>query len=649
MHFHTANHHHYHHHHRISTIPLDVDSNHTIYPCDPPSRTATDINTKNNATTMAGDIEFERGDGSSSSSRSRSSGSSHITSSRSNSPPRPPLPLPAELSLMILSFTPLEDLKSFSLCSKSCRELCLPVLFRGIGVSHVSITAFEDGGSLCHLRSSVRYINLTVPKDTPFSHLVYKYKKYTHFLRLFPHLSALRLALYTSRATQYLLFLAIFSTISTYSFYTNLKALYLECLVDLEDLEEDDEDGTTSGEYNVDDYVLFRKCGEWEFLSSPAILNGFNEFDKEGEAATTTVDCEAFARRLRKCGGVNIEKGIRYPPSLEEIYFTTPLAFRFRRGSKDYKPGFPEMLVLNCCTNSTSPSHLNSNYKTNGEYSGDGGQKGTLKRLEIFAACLYTPRFSPSRLQTYLDHHNNNNNQASIPGDVIIYPNVTRLRFDVAGFQNRNLREIRIRFPNLEELFIAVWEEGSDESVMPQYETGKVVYKAIVEMKKLKRIGLPWPVRAESGKVTVKHLERSVEWWKERGAVVGSMGGLESVEFVRKVKDKKEEYAGCKITRRTVNGHEEGWEYDWDVGKRPLPRFKDAPTLWALEAFEGWQDDMGANSEDEEEDEENANGQENGNANGNNRSLNVVTEGGDSEYESDYDIWAEDDSEYMNE
>ncbi|KAK6542458.1 hypothetical protein TWF694_006412 [Orbilia ellipsospora] len=638
MHFQTNNHHFYH----RTSISIPLDPNH-IYPCEPPSRAANNINNKNNATTiMAGSINVERD--------SSGSGSRSIYI-RSSTPPRPqqpqlqqrpPLPLPAELSLMILSFTPLEDLKSFSLCSKSCRALCLPVLFRGIGVSHVSIAAFEDGGSLCHLRSSVRYINLTVPKDTPFSHLVYKYKKYTHFLRLFPHLSALRLALYTSRATQYLLFLAIFSTISTYPFYTNLKALYLECLVDLEDLEEDDEDGTTSGEYNVDDYVLFRKCGEWEFLSSPAVLNGFDEGNDT--ATATTVDCEAFARRLRKCG-VNMEKGIQYPPSLEEIYFTTPLAFRFRRGSKDYKPGFPEMLVLNCCTNSTSTAYSNS--KINGEYG--GGKRGTLKRLEIFAACLYTPRFSPSRLQTYLDHHHQKS--TSIPTDVIIYPHVTRLRFDVAGFQNRNLREIRIRFPNLEELFIAVWEEGSDESVMPQYESGKVVYKAIVEMKRLKRIGLPWPVRAESGKVTVKHLERSVEWWKERGAVVGSMAGLEMVEFVRKVKDKKEEFAGCKIRRRRGGTDGEGWDYNWDVGKRPLPRFKDAPTLWALEAFEGWQDDMGANSEDEDEEENNTNGQENGSNGSNGRlvSSNVVTEGGDSEYESDYDIWAEDDTEHMNE
>ncbi|KAK6522353.1 hypothetical protein TWF281_002919 [Arthrobotrys megalospora] len=75
------------------------------------------------------------------------------------------LNLPVDVLLPIVEYLPLDDLKSFSSCSRACRKVSSRTLFRGIKLSsYESICAFESG-SLAPHRQHVCHVNLAPVLD----------------------------------------------------------------------------------------------------------------------------------------------------------------------------------------------------------------------------------------------------------------------------------------------------------------------------------------------------------------------------------------------------------------------------------------------------------------------------------------------------
>ncbi|KAF3919131.1 hypothetical protein ABW21_db0207413 [Orbilia brochopaga] len=72
------------------------------------------------------------------------------------------IPLPAELCYAILEHVPCRDLKAFSLCSKTCHELAVPLIFRAICFDTQS-PVLAEGGALSHRLRYVRHLRFELP------------------------------------------------------------------------------------------------------------------------------------------------------------------------------------------------------------------------------------------------------------------------------------------------------------------------------------------------------------------------------------------------------------------------------------------------------------------------------------------------------
>ncbi|KAF3929068.1 hypothetical protein ABW20_dc0104826 [Dactylellina cionopaga] len=68
------------------------------------------------------------------------------------------LSIPYELTLGIIAYLDFEELCNFSACSKPCREICLPTIFRSIKLYPQTCQAFQNDGSLAHIRYAVRKV-----------------------------------------------------------------------------------------------------------------------------------------------------------------------------------------------------------------------------------------------------------------------------------------------------------------------------------------------------------------------------------------------------------------------------------------------------------------------------------------------------------
>ncbi|KAK6535533.1 hypothetical protein TWF694_001988 [Orbilia ellipsospora] len=139
------------------------------------------------------------------------------------------LSLPPELYLLVLSYLPDIDIRSFSSCSKACRDLTLPYLFRSLKLCDASLAAFRFGGTFHHLRSKVRHITFNNLNFSDVLQTITLARQYCTFLHLFPHLSSLRIRFLAIIELRSLLPIMILSRISKYRFYRNLKKLSLEC------------------------------------------------------------------------------------------------------------------------------------------------------------------------------------------------------------------------------------------------------------------------------------------------------------------------------------------------------------------------------------------------------------------------------------
>ncbi|KAK6522040.1 hypothetical protein TWF281_002609 [Arthrobotrys megalospora] len=72
--------------------------------------------------------------------------------------------IPSEIFRPIISRDLLrfDDILSFSLCSKECRDRTLPILFKGIKLNLTSAKALDKGESLWGIGPEVRYATVKI-------------------------------------------------------------------------------------------------------------------------------------------------------------------------------------------------------------------------------------------------------------------------------------------------------------------------------------------------------------------------------------------------------------------------------------------------------------------------------------------------------
>ncbi|EPS39118.1 hypothetical protein H072_7109 [Dactylellina haptotyla CBS 200.50] len=137
--------------------------------------------------------------------------------------------LPPELYLLVLSYLPEIDVRSFSLCSKACRDLTIPYLFRSLKLCEASLAAFQAGGSFHSLRFKVRHVTFRSLGFSDVLKTISLARQYCENLYLFPELIGLRIQFLAIIELRSLLPIMILRMISTCAFYKNIKSLSLEC------------------------------------------------------------------------------------------------------------------------------------------------------------------------------------------------------------------------------------------------------------------------------------------------------------------------------------------------------------------------------------------------------------------------------------
>ncbi|KAK6338605.1 hypothetical protein TWF696_009417 [Orbilia brochopaga] len=139
---------------------------------------------------------------------------------------------PLDIHLLILQYLTVSDLKAYSLCSKWHRDLVLPLLFRSLRLSQASARAFEIGGCLGHLNSSVRRVALCgSAHQSDIARNIDLARICCEGLRLFPRIVALQVAIAVTPEFHFPLVAAIVSKLSACPFYRNLKTFSLHCTV----------------------------------------------------------------------------------------------------------------------------------------------------------------------------------------------------------------------------------------------------------------------------------------------------------------------------------------------------------------------------------------------------------------------------------
>ncbi|KAK6535795.1 hypothetical protein TWF281_000046 [Arthrobotrys megalospora] len=131
---------------------------------------------------------------------------------------------PPEIWFSILEGLSTSDLKSFSLASKYCREIALPLVFRNLRLSLASIDGLEDG-IITHIISDVRHVTFADLAASTQTAMVDLIRVYCEVLSVFPNLQSLQISFPCSEEVRSHLIAAILNKISTYEWYPNLKAL----------------------------------------------------------------------------------------------------------------------------------------------------------------------------------------------------------------------------------------------------------------------------------------------------------------------------------------------------------------------------------------------------------------------------------------
>ncbi|KAJ6261485.1 hypothetical protein Dda_4155 [Drechslerella dactyloides] len=163
---------------------------------------------------------------------------------------RPTLPFPNELCGAILEYLSQPDLKSFSCCSKTCRELAVPFLYRSIRFNAVPASSLAEGGALFSRLRYVRKLRYVLPRAdlTPRvfqadggtgamrtgAYLMKTFTPFTDFLTAslaFP-LTWLQLNFSGEEHLEINLFHTMFSRLSQSRVHTTLRRLTLSYRVD---------------------------------------------------------------------------------------------------------------------------------------------------------------------------------------------------------------------------------------------------------------------------------------------------------------------------------------------------------------------------------------------------------------------------------
>ncbi|KAF3181860.1 hypothetical protein TWF225_006843 [Orbilia oligospora] len=443
-------------------------------------------------------------------------------------------PLPWELSLQILSHLSLEDLKSLSVCSKEVRRFTSVVLFSGVKLCPRSVCYFEGGGGLEGVIEGVRSVRIAYPQSTLPSEYINLFRTVTRLLSKFSGLKTLRIELFTCLKENRRILNAVFKILAGYSWYDGLRKLVILWM---------------------------------DYMSSE---DGFTPQD---------LDFLYSGSRVGASGGKKERWG--WPKGLEEVYVANQVmeGWRFR---KDMGGAF---------------------YGTFGEgIIADLGAcgMGKLKRVEIIAFGIVTNRNWRGLRGRYMRAGDDINfNNETLPGGndgdmmrgMVRFPTVTRLKIDVMKFEKKNLAEIVMRFPGLEELSVLILLERLGDgsgAMVAKYFRNKVVWKDILGLKKLKRVTLPWPSWVREGdssrtcEVEKEHLKDSVAWWVRRWMKMG-VDPPEKVRFLQWKFEVGEEFLDFKITKDgNIDGN--GNVY-WRVenGKRKHPQGLDRlDSLWSL-------------------------------------------------------------------
>ncbi|KAF3211786.1 hypothetical protein TWF192_009597 [Orbilia oligospora] len=142
--------------------------------------------------------------------------------------------IPLELLREILQYLSLEDIKSFSTCSKQCRFRSLLNVFRAIAICQESARALRDSGSLCSLVTNIRYAILR-PSNSGrevsqerFHGLVKECRTSFDVLEHFTNLEVIEIADFKlPEQSEYRLLSSTFRKLSTYPLIKNLKRIQM--------------------------------------------------------------------------------------------------------------------------------------------------------------------------------------------------------------------------------------------------------------------------------------------------------------------------------------------------------------------------------------------------------------------------------------
>ncbi|KAK6517955.1 hypothetical protein TWF506_005124 [Arthrobotrys conoides] len=142
--------------------------------------------------------------------------------------------LPREILSEIIQYLPLEDVKSFSVCSKQCRIQSLSNVFQAVEISQESAKAFKDDGSLSSLVTSIRHAILRPSNSKKwisigqFHDLVTECRETFDILQYFTNLEIIEIADFKlAEYPEFRLLCSTFKKLATYPLSKKLKTVHM--------------------------------------------------------------------------------------------------------------------------------------------------------------------------------------------------------------------------------------------------------------------------------------------------------------------------------------------------------------------------------------------------------------------------------------